>query len=88
MGSTPSEVGHQPDEEPATWVDIPYDYYVGTVEVTEEQWVSVMNTTLWEGGFNPDRPARNMDWSAATEFALEINSWHDQVQTLSATLMI
>jgi formylglycine-generating enzyme required for sulfatase activity len=78
VGSTPSEVGHQPDEAPATLVDIPYDYYVGIVEVTEEQWVTVMNTTLWEGGFDPDRPARNMDWYAASAFALETNSWNGE----------
>ncbi len=78
VGSTPSEVGHQPKEAPATSVDIPYDYYVGIVEVTEEQWVTVMNTTLWEGDFNPDSPARNMNWYEASAFVLEVNSWNGE----------
>ena len=48
MGSPESEDGRADDEQQHE-VNLTRDYYLGTTEVTQSQWETVMGTTPWKG---------------------------------------
>jgi formylglycine-generating enzyme required for sulfatase activity/predicted Ser/Thr protein kinase len=67
LGGVGGKVGNQE-------VDIPYDFYLGKYEVTQEQWEKIMGP-----GTNPSRFARSdqskeVDWK---RFPVENVSWND-----------
>jgi formylglycine-generating enzyme required for sulfatase activity len=70
-GSNPGELGHQANESPRDMVKITQPFYLGTYEVTQEQFAAVM-------GYNPSYPSdvatraqlpvNNVSWLQAMEF--------------------
>lgn len=80
-----SEAG-QPDERPAHQVTISKGFYMGRFEVTQEQWRTVMGTTLRQqvpshkGSFKGEGdsyPMYDVSWDNAQEFIRRLNQWKD-----------
>jgi formylglycine-generating enzyme required for sulfatase activity len=71
MGSASAEQGHYPDESPLHLVRITKPFYLGKIEISQEQWLSVMAS-------NPSHfrksgllaPVENISWNDVQEFLL------------------
>ena len=77
MGSKEMEAGRDPDESPRQKVIIEQDFYLGTYEITQEQWQSVMgeNPAIFQQ--NPDHkkhPVENVSWNDCQIFLDTLNT--------------
>lgn len=70
MGSPENERGYSLFEGPQHEVTISKPFYMGTCEVTQEQWTTVMGTTPWKG---------KMYGKDGATFAASYISWNDAV---------
>jgi formylglycine-generating enzyme required for sulfatase activity len=72
MGSPSDEEGRWDEEGPIHEVTIEKAYYLGTYEVTQEQWVEVMgnNPSEFEGDNNP---VESVSWDDVQEFVEKLN---------------
>jgi len=73
------------DEQPAHRVVIPSDLWVGTTEVTQSQWLSVMDTkpgpdSHWERGDWKSLPVVSVTWGDVQEFIATLNARSSGVQ--------
>ncbi len=87
MGSTDSEPGRKFDEGPQHEVTIPEDYYLGTSEITQAQWISVMDSTPESlpgsgKGEGPDHPVYYVSWLDVQEFLDRLN---DRVESATGS---
>ncbi len=77
MGSPSSEVGRESDEGPVHEVEISKGFYMGTYEVTQGQWESVMGTTPWSGADyvreGSSYPAVGISWDDVHAFIGRLN---------------
>ncbi len=87
MGSPADEPGRQPNESQAA-VTLSLPYWLGKYEVTQAQWVRVMQTTPWKGREfvkeGPEFPASGMNWASATEFCQRLTQSERQAGRLTA----
>jgi len=85
MGSLSSEWKHQANEGPQHEVSISRGFYLGTYEVTQGQWESVMGTGPWMDYFtdngwkdqfipDPTHPAVHVSWSETQSFIQALNT--------------
>ena len=73
MGSTSSEADE--DERPVTRVLISRDFEMGRHEVTQEQWVSVMQSNPSTfSSCGSDCPVENVSWEDVQEFVRKLNA--------------
>ena len=79
MGSPVTERSRDSDEGPAHTVNIGYDFYMGKTEITQKQWLAVMDS--WPGtppsssyGVGGNYPAYNISWDDATNFITALNT--------------
>jgi formylglycine-generating enzyme required for sulfatase activity len=76
MGSPPGEPGRHPDEHPQHRVRLTQPFYLGTLPVTQDQWMKVMRfnpSAHREGGTSANR-VEGLDTSS---FPVERVSWFD-----------
>ncbi|MEX1026845.1 MAG: bifunctional serine/threonine-protein kinase/formylglycine-generating enzyme family protein [Candidatus Paceibacterota bacterium] len=77
MGSPESEE-HRSSNETQHRVQITNPFYLGTTEVTQGQWESVMGTTPWRGVSSVkegnDYPATYVSWEDAVEFCRRLSA--------------
>jgi len=77
MGSPPSETGRR-DNETQHRVTLTKPYYLGTTEVTQGQWESVMGTTPWKGQQSGQEGINNaatyVSWDDAVEFCQKLSA--------------
>ena len=80
MGSDTTELGHEQDESPVHSVTIGYDFYMAKYEITQAQWLSLMET--WPDSArqpNPDEgvgdnyPAYYVSWNDCQEFLKQLS---------------
>jgi formylglycine-generating enzyme required for sulfatase activity len=73
MGSPPNEEGRYGDEGPVHHVAIEKTFYMGSYEVTQEQWRAVMgdNPSSFEGD---DLPVESVPWDDVQEFINKLNA--------------
>ncbi len=78
MGSPEGEVGRQSDEGPQRQVRLSHGFYLGKYEVTQGQWIAVMETVPWLGEdyiqLNSNHPAVYVSWHDAQAFAEKLNA--------------
>ena len=78
MGSPGSEEGRQADEGPLHEVEISRGFWLGTYEVTQGQWASVMGTRPWSGKSyvqeNSSHPAVYISWNDVQRFIDKLNA--------------
>jgi len=78
MGSPESEEGRNGDEGPQHRVRITRAFYLGTTEVTQGQWESVMGTKPWSGKFyvkeGSDYAATYVGWEDAVKFCRKLSA--------------
>ncbi len=79
MGSPDTERNRNSTEEPVHTVNISYDFYMGKYEVTQAQWLAVMNS--WPGvapsardGLGDNYPAYNISWNDIKSFINALNT--------------
>jgi formylglycine-generating enzyme required for sulfatase activity len=79
MGSPDTERGHWDDEGPVHTVNIAYSFYMGKYELTQRQWLAVMNS--WPGsapnstyGLGDNYPAYYVSWNDAQNFIAALNT--------------
>ena len=76
MGSPESEPGRDRDEGPQKKVDIETGFYLGTYEVTQQQWLSVMhyNPAVFKHRANHLQfPVESVSWSEVQLFLEQLN---------------
>lgn len=77
MGSRTLEAGHEPDEAPQRPVEISLGFYLGRLEVTQAQWISVMGESPWEGEAfvrsAAEHPAVYISWEDVEVFIRRLN---------------
>jgi formylglycine-generating enzyme required for sulfatase activity len=68
LGSDPDEIGHGPDEDPATEVRITHGFWMGLREVTQAEYREVMgvNPSAYQGG--TDLPVEKVTWNEAVAY--------------------
>ncbi len=78
MGSPEAEIGRQPDEGPVRTVTLKKPYYIGTTEVTRQQYFDV--TGKWPSVAPPrvadkylSRTPATVSWNEANEFVAALN---------------
>ena len=78
MGSPDTEEGRWDDEGPLHEVEISEGFWLGTYEVTQEQWESVMGETPWAGldyvREHPSHPAVSISWNDVQAFIGRLNA--------------
>jgi len=77
MGSPASEPGRDADEGPQHEVTISQGFWLGKYEVTQRQWVAVMETKPWSGQERvlegPNHPAVHISWNDVQELVHRLN---------------
>ena len=76
MGSPQTEPGRDADEGPQHEVVISRPFYLGTYEVTQEEWMAVMDSNLATFQLLPDAPSRAMEsisWNDCQAFISRLN---------------
>ena len=77
MGSPSGEQDRNSHEGPLHEVEISRGFWLGTYEVTQEQWEAVMGTRPWSGEkyvrSNPSHPAVYISWNAVQRFVAKLN---------------
>ena len=85
MGSPESEDGRADDEQQHE-VNLTRDYYLGTTEVTQSQWETVMGTTPWKGmektREGADYAASYISWNDAVKFCERLSRLEGQTYRL------
>jgi len=77
MGSPENEIGHESDEKQYT-VTISKPFYIQTTEVTQEQWVSVMeNNPSYFSSCGNNCPVENISWDDIQTFLSKLNAMGD-----------
>jgi formylglycine-generating enzyme required for sulfatase activity len=78
MGSPDTEQSRDSDEGPLHTVNIAYDFYMGKTELTQRQWLAVMNS--WPGtapsstyGLGDNYPAYYISWNDCQNFITALN---------------
>ena len=78
MGSPSGERGRDSDEGPLHEVEISRGFWLGTYEVTQGQWASVMGTRPWSGKSyvqeNSSHPAVYISWNDVQRFIDKLNA--------------
>ncbi|MBN2109948.1 MAG: formylglycine-generating enzyme family protein [Methanosarcinaceae archaeon] len=76
MGSPEDEAYSDNDERPQHTVSIENDFYMGVYEVTQKEWIKVMDTEpfYFEGD---DLPAEKISWNNANKFIEALNRLED-----------
>jgi formylglycine-generating enzyme required for sulfatase activity/tRNA A-37 threonylcarbamoyl transferase component Bud32 len=78
MGSPESEPGRQPDEGPQHEVLITRSFYLGTCEVTQQQYEAVMasNPSVFKGkkAVFANHPVENVSWAEAVGFCEKLSA--------------
>ena len=76
MGCSDGDADCLGDEKPAHRVQITKGFEIGTYEVTQAQWESVMgsNPSRFKGA---DRPVESVSWNNVQEFLQKLNARHD-----------
>ncbi len=76
MGSPESEKFHEKNESPVHKVTITEDFYLGKYEVTQAQWLTLMdkNPSTYEGD---NLPVNRVSWHDAQEFIKKLNNLED-----------
>jgi len=78
MGSSGNEKGQEDDELPQHPVKLTRGFYMGVTEVTQAQWVKVMESSPWLRvnkeyvRTGDDYPAVNINWNDAVEFCKKL----------------
>lgn len=74
MGSPIEEQGRRPDEDQQE-IEIPNDFFLGTYEVTQQEYLTVtsVNPSGYPGPFDPLLPVRNVTWTDASRFCEKLN---------------
>jgi formylglycine-generating enzyme required for sulfatase activity len=77
-GSSVAEIGRKEDEGPMHEVRISSGFYLGRHEVTQGEWIAVMETIPWLGEdfmqLNADHPAVYVNWPDAQAFVRALNA--------------
>ncbi len=79
MGSPDAERGHQPDESPVRTVTMSKPFYIGSLEVTRQQYMDVMGKApaisppRLDDKYLPRTPA-TVSWDDANEFLKKLNT--------------
>lgn len=77
MGSPPDEDGREDNEGPVRTVTISTDFYIGKYEVTQAQWMTLMDENLsTEKGDN--LPVNKVSWDDCQEFIKRLNEYTGQ----------
>lgn len=63
----------QRDEQPVHQVRISQPFYLGTYEVTQQQWLEVMGENPSQHQDHPERPVENVSWEDVQEFIRRLN---------------
>jgi formylglycine-generating enzyme required for sulfatase activity/serine/threonine protein kinase len=78
MGSPDSEPYRDPNEGPQHTVRITQPFFMGLTEITQKQWVDVMETRPWQGQPNvtegDNYPATYVDWIGVKEFCRRVSA--------------
>nr|HPG58398.1 SUMF1/EgtB/PvdO family nonheme iron enzyme [Candidatus Wallbacteria bacterium] len=76
MGSPETETGSNSDERPAHQVTITKDFYIGKYEITQKQWIAVMNTnpSPAEYGIGDNYPVHKINSSDCFLFISKLNA--------------
>ena len=72
MGSPPNELHRDPNEGPATIVTLSRGFWIGKFEVTEGEYLSLMNTNPSEFPGDLDRPVSTVSWPDATNYCAKL----------------
>jgi formylglycine-generating enzyme required for sulfatase activity len=74
MGSPQKERGRYKDEGPVHRVKIDYDFYIGKYEVTQDQWMTVMEKNpAYRYGIGGDYPVSHVSWDLCQQFIGKLN---------------
>lgn len=73
MGATPEQGSEASDDEKPVHLVTLSDFYIGKYEVTQEEWLSVMdyNPSFFKGN---KRPVENIEWGKGQEFIRKLNA--------------
>ncbi len=74
MGSPLQEQDRYTGEGPQHLVTITEPFYMAVYEVTQEQWLAVMETLPSEFGYTPGNPVEKVNWNDCQEFISELNT--------------
>ena len=74
MGSLSSDSDRSIIEEPQHQVTITKPFYMGTYEVTQEQWEAVMENNPSWFNYNPKNPVECVSWNDCQDFIMELNT--------------
>jgi formylglycine-generating enzyme required for sulfatase activity len=91
MGSPTNEVDRQPDEGPPTTVTLTRGFYIGKYEVTQGEYLSLMNTNpshfTAANGYGDDlsRPVAMVSWNDAVSFCLFLTQREQDAGWIPAT---
>ncbi|MGC9329894.1 MAG: formylglycine-generating enzyme family protein, partial [Candidatus Hinthialibacter sp.] len=72
MGSPESEEGHEENESPVHSVTISRDFYLGKYEITQAQWIAVMETNP-STEYGPNFPVNRVNWYDCQDFLRRLN---------------
>ena len=72
MGSPPTEQDRDPNEGPQTTVTLTGGFWIGKHEVTQAEYLSVMNTNPSQFPGNLSRPVSSVSWPDATNYCTEL----------------
>ena len=78
MGAPDSDTGAQAAAKPQHRVRITAPFYLGTHEVTQQQYEQVMGTNPSRFRDDPQRPVENVPWSQAAEFCRRLSDLPDE----------
>jgi formylglycine-generating enzyme required for sulfatase activity len=79
MGAPDSDTGAQAAAKPQHRVRITAPFYLGTHEVTQQQYDQVMGTNPSRFRDDPQRPVENVSWSQAAEFCRRLSELPDEL---------
>lgn len=74
MGSNSSENGHRRDEAPPTPVTLTSGFWIGKFEVTQDQWLAVMDQLPANFRGDLERPVESVSWEDAIAFCAALNT--------------
>ncbi len=74
IGSPTTEVDRDPDEGPQTEVVLTKGFWISRYEVTQSQFIALMESNPSNSDGYPTRPVENVTWVEASEFCARLNS--------------
>ncbi len=79
MGSPPTEEFHEENESPVHTVTLTNDYYIGKYEVTQAQWLALMeeNPSTQKGD---NLPVNRVSWHEAQAYIQKLNEQQDEIR--------